>query len=155
MPQLIKGGKYVYGWSRVSGTGRICIPEEARNEYNFHPFDKIIIMSGSKTSKGFSITKTELIKHCMIYTKLSVHKDLINFRKLPNGFIKDRDKIYTWSEIDKEGCFEINEDILKHYHIIPKDNVLVGRGSGFALAFIKTGSIVREALKHSELIVYN
>jgi bifunctional DNA-binding transcriptional regulator/antitoxin component of YhaV-PrlF toxin-antitoxin module len=154
MPQLVKGGKYVFGWSHVSDSGRICIPEEAREEYHFHPFDKVIIMSGSKTSKGFSITKSDLIKNCVIYDKLSTYKNLINFQELPNGYIKDKEKIYTWSEIDEEGYITLSEDILKHYKVKPKENVLVGRGSGFALAFIKTGPIVFEALKHSELNVY-
>lgn len=111
-------------------------------------------MSGSKTSKGFSITKKDLIKRCVIYNKLSSYKELINFQKLPNGYIKDKDKIYTWSEIDSDGYFKINKDILRQYNIKLKDNVLVGRGSGFTLAFIKTGSIVKEAISHSELVVY-
>ena len=125
-----------------------------REEYNFHRLDKVIIMSGSKTSQGFSITKNDLIKNCAIYRKLSTFKDLVNFKELPNGYIEDSEKIYTWSEIDSVGYFSISADILKHYYVKPKDNVLVGRGSGFALAFIKTGPIVFEALRHSELIVY-
>jgi len=155
MPQLVKGGKYVFGWSHVSKSGRICIPGEAREEYRFQLSDKIIIMSGSKTSKGFSVTKTDLIKDCVIYNKLSAYSDLIHFQKLANGYIRDKDRIYTWSEIDREGCFSINEEVLNLYHVKPKENVLVGRGSGYALAFIKTGSIVKEALKHSELMVFH
>ena len=153
MPQLVKGGKYIFGWSHVSDTGKICIPEEAKDEYHFRPFDKIFIMSGSKTSKGFSITKTELIKDSVIYQKLSTYKKLIYFQELPNGYIKDKNKILTWSELDAGGCFQLSEDILKQYDVNLKDNVLVGRGSGFALAFIKTGSIVKEAMNHPELLV--
>jgi bifunctional DNA-binding transcriptional regulator/antitoxin component of YhaV-PrlF toxin-antitoxin module len=154
MPQLVKGGKYIFGWSHVSDTGSICIPEEAREEYNFRSFDKIFIMSGSKTSKGFSITKKDLIKNCVIYNKLSNYRELINFQELPNGYLKDKDKIYTWSEVDADGYFKVSEEVLKQYDVKLKENVLVGRGSGFALAFIKTGSIIKEAIKHSELIVY-
>ena len=154
MPQLVRGGKYIFGWSHVSETGRIRIPEEAREEYHFRPFDKIFIMSGSRTSKGFSVTKKNLIKDSVIYNKLSNHKELIHFQELPNGYIQEKDKTYTWSEVDADGYFKISEEVLKQYHVNVNENVLVGRGSGFALAFIRTGSIVKEALNHSELIVY-
>jgi len=33
MPQLVKGGKYVFGWSIISEYGGILIPEEALHEY--------------------------------------------------------------------------------------------------------------------------
>jgi hypothetical protein len=33
MPQLVKGGKHTFGWSRVGKTGRIIIPPEALTEY--------------------------------------------------------------------------------------------------------------------------
>ena len=154
MPQLVKGGKYIFGWSHVSDCGKICIPEEAQIEYNFQPSDKIIIISGSRASKGFAITKIDLIKKSQIFNGISVHKELINFQDLQNGYIQDRNRIYTWSEVDTHGYFNINEKSLKQYYVDLNDNLLVGRGSGFTLSFIKTGSIVKEALMHPELITY-
>ena len=154
MPQLVKGGKYIFGWSHVSDCGRICIPEEARIEYKFQFNDNIIIINGSRTSKGFAITKPDLIKKCPIYNRLSKHKELIQFQNLHHGYIQDKNNIYTWSRIDNQGYFHINEKILNQYYVGLNDNVLVGRGSGFALAFIKTGSIVEEAIRHPELITY-
>ena len=153
MPQLVKGGKYIFGWSHVSDTGRICIPREAREEYEFRPGEKIILISGSRTSKGFAVTTPRRIQDCAIYRKLSTFKALMNFQELPDGFIRDKEKIYTWSQLDGKGCFETDKNILALYHVKPGENLLVGRGSGFALAFIKTGKIVKEAQNHPELIV--
>ena len=34
MPQLVKGGKYIFGWSKVGKEGKIKIPPEAYEEYN-------------------------------------------------------------------------------------------------------------------------
>ena len=56
MPQLVKGGKYVFGWSLVQKNGKISIPEEAFCEYKFNHCDKIVIIPGSSTSGGFSIS---------------------------------------------------------------------------------------------------
>ena len=41
-----------------------------------------------------------------------------------------------------------------HTLLWTNDDLLVGRGSGYALAFIKTGRIVEEALRHPELRRY-
>ena len=36
MPRLVKGGKYVYGWSEVGSGGKVAVPDEALAEYNFN-----------------------------------------------------------------------------------------------------------------------
>ena len=59
MPQLVKGGKNAFAWSKVRINGEIKIPNEVIVEYDLQPGDKVIIMSGSKTSGGFSIVKVE------------------------------------------------------------------------------------------------
>jgi len=51
MPQLIKGGKNVFGWSKISNSSGIKIPIEVIKEYDLQPSNKVIIMSGSKTSE--------------------------------------------------------------------------------------------------------
>ena len=53
MPQLARGGKYVYGWCKVSDGGRIAIPAEAMDDYGLKEHDKVILMSGSRRSGGF------------------------------------------------------------------------------------------------------
>ena len=59
MPQLVKDGKNVFGWSKVGNSGCIKIPMDVIEEYNLRPSNKVLIMSGSKTSRGFSIVKIE------------------------------------------------------------------------------------------------
>lgn len=58
MPQLVKGGKYVFGWSKVNDEGKIVIPSKAFIEYHFKAGEKIILLSGSRTSGGFGLTKS-------------------------------------------------------------------------------------------------
>jgi len=43
MPRLVKGGKYVYGWSEASSEGRIVVPDEALADYNLRPPCKVIL----------------------------------------------------------------------------------------------------------------
>jgi bifunctional DNA-binding transcriptional regulator/antitoxin component of YhaV-PrlF toxin-antitoxin module len=154
MPQLVKGGKYIFGWSAVNKDGRIAIPNEAREEYDLKVYDKIFIIQGSKASKGFAITTKRRIKNSILINILKNIPALFNFDKLDNGYIEKNNKIYTWSIIDDKGYFQIDSKILNKYFVNVNDKLLVGRGSGFALAFIKTGMIVEEALKHSDLELF-
>jgi len=57
MPQLVKGGKYVFSWSKVSDEGKIVTLSKAFIEYHLKAGDKIILLSGSKTSGGFGLIK--------------------------------------------------------------------------------------------------
>ena len=41
MPQLVKGGKYVFGWSVIGEDGGVVIPGEAVLEYGFEPGDTV------------------------------------------------------------------------------------------------------------------
>jgi hypothetical protein len=58
MPQLSKGGKYVFGWSKIQKDARIRLPDQAIQEYGLIPGDPIILMSGSKTSGALCVSKT-------------------------------------------------------------------------------------------------
>jgi hypothetical protein len=39
MPQLVKGGKYVHGWSKVSAKGKIVILDEAKKHSDIELFE--------------------------------------------------------------------------------------------------------------------
>ena len=53
MPQLNKGGKYVFGWSVIGAEGTIHFPTMALSEYNLTSEPEIIIFTGSKITGGF------------------------------------------------------------------------------------------------------
>ena len=62
MPQLVKSGKYYYGLSKINKIGIIVIPQEAMKEYRFKDSDRVIIMSGSRKSEGFGVTKSSILQ---------------------------------------------------------------------------------------------
>ena len=154
MPRVVKGGKFVFGWSQVKENGQIKIPPDAFNEYHFRSWDKIIILNGSKTSKGFGITTLDILKSGPIYSGVRNLPELITFQKLKDGYVKHHNRIYSWSEIDSHGYFQLAPKPLSRYSVCCGDSLLVCRGSCFALAFIVDGPIVREARKHSDLIFF-
>jgi hypothetical protein len=121
MPQLVKGGKWVFGWCIVGPAGEIRIPPEAYTEYGFQPRESVIITRGSRRSGGFGIGKRE---------------------KLAISPLKPRFTGQT--TIGTDGCVGLPPEA----GIQPGERLLAVRGSGLALGFLQRGPIYEEALKH-------
>ena len=158
MPQLVKGGKYVFGWSLVHNTGRIIIPKEASNEYEFNTCDKVIIMPGSSTSGGFSISCVNQLKKGPfkeILTLLKYNEKTKSFEIPELKLIEYRkNRRICWTQLYNGKHFTLLPKTLTTYGIEEGDKLLVCRGSGHALGFIVKGPIVETAKKHSELITF-
>ena len=62
MPQLNKGGKFVFGFSVIHPDLTIHIPPQALLEYDATRDGKIIIFTGSKITGGFCVTTYSLLR---------------------------------------------------------------------------------------------
>jgi len=150
MPQIVKGGKYVFGWSKVNELGSIRIPEDALKEYNFFEDQKVFIMTGSKKSGGFGITSYEKLNNSRLNSILKNNPDLAQF-KIKKGKVKDyKAKAYSWEQIHNNSI-ELSEEILNFFRINPGNFLLLVRGSNLSLGFISKGPIYEEAKKHPEI----
>ena len=78
MPQLVKGGKHTFGWSKVSESGKISIPPDAYDEYNFSIEKNAYLLSGSKKSGGFGLTTLNLLQASPFSDVLIDHPELLN-----------------------------------------------------------------------------
>jgi len=159
MPQLVKGGKYVFGWTTLNNELRIRIPDETFDEYEFIKTDKLIIISGSKSSGGFSIITPDSI----VNSKLSNNiVKLIGYKKETDSFIKDKleiikfgNRLISWTSLDKEKYFRLSKELVESFNLKIGCKLLVGRGSGLGPAFIAKGTIYNEALKHKDLLEHH
>jgi len=155
MPQLVKGGKYVFGWTWINKDFKIRIPDETYDEYKFTGSDKLIILSGSKSSGGFSIISL----HSIMNSKLSDNIiRLVGYRKETNSFathkleiIKQKERLVSWTSLEKGNYFRLSMELMSALNINIGDKLLVGRGSGLGPAFIAKGTIYEEALQHDLL----
>lgn len=57
MPQLNKGGKFVFGKSRVREKGELFLPKQAMEEYDICREDRVYIFTGAKATGGFCVTR--------------------------------------------------------------------------------------------------
>jgi bifunctional DNA-binding transcriptional regulator/antitoxin component of YhaV-PrlF toxin-antitoxin module len=154
MPELTRGGKYVYGWSKVSEGGKIAIPLEAMNEYGLKEFDKVVVMSGSRRSGGFAVTTPALLAGSPLAAALNRFPRLRTFQMPEAMVLRAEGRPYCWTSIGEGGYLSLPEQTLREYEIIPGDRLLVVRGSSLALGFALKGPLVDEALIHSEIEVF-
>jgi hypothetical protein len=126
MPQLEKGGKWVFGRVVVRPGLKITIPPEAYREYGFQSGEEIVFTRGSRRSGGFGIGRADKIP------------SLLKKRVLAQG------------RMGKHGRAVLPPGA----SVQVGDRLLAVRGSGLALGFLAQGPIYEEALKHPELEVF-
>jgi hypothetical protein len=126
MPQLEKGGKWVFGWTVVGPQRELTIPPEAQREYGFRVGSRIFFVRPSRRSGGLGIGAPGL-------ADTPVKK-----RVLGQGRVGKGGQVILPPEVDVQ----------------PGDKLLAVRGSCFAVICIARGPIYQEALKHPELEVF-
>ncbi|MBU7033302.1 MAG: hypothetical protein HXS53_12290 [Theionarchaea archaeon] len=149
MPQLVRGGKYVFAWSIVGRDGRIRIPDEAVTEYHFSP-GTVFILPGSRRSGGFALSTSKLLEKSPLATLLHSHAELAHHSSGEGELVYDRGKPYCWVKLH-DRKIKIPLPTLKAYGVEAGDRLLVIRGSGLALGFAVKGPIVEEAQAHPEI----
>ena len=57
MPQMNKGGKFIFGESVIRPNGRVQLPTQAVDEYHIASEGKVYLFTGSKITGGFCVTR--------------------------------------------------------------------------------------------------
>jgi hypothetical protein len=130
MPQLVKGGKWVFGWSIIGMNSEIPIPPKAFSEYRYQFGETVFFLKGSQTSGGFSMGRIE---------KLAQSKIDLGSLILGQGVIGQSRKLA------KPGDLGLHSG----------ERLLVVRGSGLALGFLQRGPIYAEALMHPKIETFS
>ncbi|HRY62092.1 MAG TPA: hypothetical protein P5266_07805, partial [Candidatus Fermentibacter sp.] len=55
VPRLERGGKYVFGWSVIRPAGAVPLPPEAVSEYGLPADGPLVVLSGSRSSRGMRV----------------------------------------------------------------------------------------------------
>ena len=153
MPQPVKGGEYVYGWSRIGDDGSITIPPEALAEYGPLEGESVIVMPGSRRSGGFGLARAESLGRSPVGAFLRKCPELASF-DLPAEEVTEIDgRRYCWVAV-RDGSVRLPPAMLSAHGIGPCGLLLVGKGSHMAISFIARGIIVEEGRRHPELQVF-
>ena len=154
MPRLVKGGKYIYGLSVIGPEGSIAIPPEAMHEYGFSSGDNIILMSGSHSSGGFTITRQDIIEKSELSVIIDTVADVFSHTIAECEVVEHKGRSFCWTMINDSQRITLPFYTLLKFGVNTGERMAVGRGSRLAIAFIAKGPIMEECLRHPELQVF-
>ena len=112
MPQLNKGGKFVFGLSVIRSDLTIHIPPQALLEYDTTRDGKVIIFTGSKITGGFCVTTYSLLSNSKLKHILEDCPTLRDCLLSEGEFIQYKGRKYAWLDIDKNGVIKLPHSTL-------------------------------------------
>ena len=144
MPQMNKGGKYVFGWSEIKDDLTISVPEMAVNEYRIADDSKIFLISGSKKTGGFCVTDKKLLINSKLKHILEDNEKLREYKLESGEFIKYKGRLYCWVPFDK-GIIQLNNRVLDELSLKIGDKLLSIRSSDIAFTLGVKGPLIEKA----------
>ena len=85
MPQMNKGGKFIFGKSLIRTDGTLRIPPQAMEEYHIADEGKVYLFTGSKITGGFCVTRKGLLHPSKLVTFWTIlHRCLTTQQVLAN-----------------------------------------------------------------------
>lgn len=149
MPQLEKGGKFVYGKSLIRRGSLINFPPQAIDEYNITVEGKVYLCTGSKSTGGFCVTRKGLLLPSKIGNILTDIPLLQNY-KLPEGeFVAYKGRYYCWVGISRAGQITLSKEAMAFLHLEEGMELLSIRSSDIAFVMGAKGPLLEIAANYT------
>ncbi len=145
MPQINKGGKFIFGKSLIREDMTIHLPTQALDEYSAAAEGKVYLFTGSKVTGGFCVTRKGLLEPSKLGHILTDNPHLQNYQTPEGKFVKYKGRSYCWITISKNGTIQLNENILDFLHLKIGMQLLSIRSSDIAFTMGATGPLLEKA----------
>lgn len=145
MPQMNKGGKFVFGRSVVNENGAVQIPTQAVEEYDIASEGKIYLLTGSKSTGGFCITRKGLLLPSKLGHILTENHALLNYTAECGQFIQYKGRAYCWINISTTGQIFLTREMMNFLNIKSDMKLLSIRSSNIAFTMGAKGSLLAKA----------
>ena len=145
MPQMNKGGKFIFEKSLIRSDLTIHIPTQAIKEYNSTAEGKIYLFTGSKITGGFCVTRKGLLEPSKLGHILTDNPALQNYQTAESEFIRYKGRSYCWVNISENGVIQLNQQILDFLNLKIGIELLSIRSSDIAFTMDATGPLLERA----------
>ena len=152
MPQMNKGGKFIFGKSLIRENGVIQFPEHAIREYDITVEGRVYLFTGSKSTGGFCVTRKGLLEPSLLGHILMETPALKDYSAKQGEFIKYKGRSYSWVDIADDGKIVLTNDMMSFLNIEPGMKLLSIRSSDIAFTMGAYGRLVEESIKHEDEI---
>lgn len=145
MPQMNKGGKFIFGKSVIGENGAVQIPPQAIQEYRITAEGRVYLFTGSRSTGGFCVTRRGLMEPSKLGHILTENPDLLRYASACGAFIRYKGRSYCWTNISNEGAIMLSESMMDFLEISPGDELLSIRSSDIAFTMGAKGPLLERA----------
>ena len=145
MPQMNKGGKFIFGKSLIREDLTIHLPTQALTEYNATTEGKVYLFTGSKVTGGFCVTRKGLLEPSKLGHILTDNPALQKYQIPESEFIKYKGRSYCWVSISENGVIQLNQQTLDFLNLKIGMKLLSIRSSDIAFTMGATGPLLEKA----------
>ena len=144
MPQMNKGGKFIFGESVIRPDGRVQLPPQAVDEYRIASEGKAYLFTGSKITGGFCVTRQGLLLPSKLGHILTDTPSLLY--EVPDGtFVPYKGRAYCWTAISASGEITLTEEMMVFLHLKLEMRLLSIRRSDIAFTMGTKGPLLEKA----------
>lgn len=155
MPQMNKGGKFIFGKSLIRDDLTIHLPTQALTEYNATTEGKVYLFTGSKVTGGFCVTRKGLLEPSKLGHILTDNLALQNYQTTEGEFIKYKGRSYCWVNIVENGVIQLNQQILDFLNLKIGMKLLSIRSSDIAFTMGAKGPLLEKTENYEgEIKIY-
>ena len=147
MPQLKKGGKFVFGKSNIQESGKIQFPIQAMSEYQITAEGKVYLFTGSKVTGGFCVTRKGLLLPSKLGHILAALPELRDYTAAEGTFLPYKGRSYCWTAVSERGEIRLTEDMLAFLRLEPGMHLLSIRSSDIAFTMGAKGPLLERAAR--------
>lgn len=144
MPQMNKGGKFIFGKSLIRTDGTLRIPPQAMEEYHIADEGKVYLFTGSKITGGFCVTRKGLLHPSKLGHILDDTPPLLDYSAGSGEFIKYKGRSYCWVEISQEGQILLTKKMMDFLKVRPGMELLSIRSSDIAFTMGAKGPLLEK-----------
>ena len=145
MPQMNKGGKFIFGKSLIRTDGTLRIPPQAMEEYHIADEGKVYLFTGSKITGGFCVTRKGLLHPSKLGHILDDTPPLLDYSAGSGEFIRYKGRSYCWVEISQEGQILLTKKMMDFLKVRPGMELLSIRSSDIAFTMGAKGPLLEKA----------
>lgn len=155
MPQMNKGGKFVFGKSRIREDGTVRFPDQAVREYGAASKGRVYLFTGSRSTGGFCVTRRGLLEPSRLGHILAQRPALRDCRTKPGEFVPYKGRAYCWLPVSGEGSIVLPEAALAFLELRRGMELLAIRSSDIAFTLgAREPLLERAAAYPGEIAVY-
>ena len=148
MPQMNKGGKFIFGRSLVREDGSVRLPNQAVGEYGLTAGGRVYLFTGSKITGGFCVTRRELLEPSKLSHILQDLPELRQYTAEPGTFLPYKGRSYCWMELSPAMELRLPPPALEFLSLTPGMRLLAIRSSDIAFTLGAKGPLLERAAQY-------